>query len=75
MRKLIFTMLITCGLLGSASLMAAGTTGDRTLKNVSVTSDSFVRLESTNAWGNPDGCDSGKFIFVDPENTAFKIMF
>ena len=74
MRKIIFTLAVACGLLGSASVMAAGTTGDRTLANVSVTSDSYVRLEATNNWGNPDGCDSGKFIFVDPANTAFKIM-
>ena len=74
MRKIIFTMLISCGLLGSASLMAAGSSGERTLKNVSVTSDSYVRLEATNNWNNPDACDSGKYIFIDPENDAFKIM-
>jgi len=51
---------------------AAGSGGDRLVKNINVTESGFVQVTGDTPFANPDSCDNATKFFVDPAASPYK---
>jgi hypothetical protein len=74
-QSVVLGIVLSIVLLSPLQVHAAGSGGEKKIKNVLILTDGNVRVEGVGgAWSNPDGCGSSASFMIAPFMPGYKAM-